>query len=725
MNNLIELLETPKIAQHEAIDEIVGVLCNKTQNTDAAFFRAEVAYFLAKMASSMRAVVVTKDRGEIPVNVYAICLATSGFGKGYSVNVMEDEIMFAFRRRFMDETMPVLAETNLWTLATANAVRNGTDQNIENEKMQKEYKRSGSYSFTFDDATVPAVKQMRNKLLMANVGAINLQIDEIGLNLMKSTEVLTLFLELYDQGQVKQKLTKSTVENERTDELTGKTPTNMMLFGTPATLFDGANTEALFHAMLETGYARRCLFGFGQQNRKAFHTMTAEEIYNSKIRPENNNIISKWSDRFHDLADPSMLGWRMTLSDEVGIALVEYQITCEKIAEDTFDQRGYKRAELAHRHSKALKLAGALAFVDACPEVTLEHLQQAILIVEESGRSFQKILETEKPYMRLAQYIAGVGSEVTHADLDAALPYYRSGISARTEMMNMAIAWGHRNHVVIKKTFGVNGIEFFKGETLKKTDINQLIVSHSDNWAYGYELDLAPYSQLEVLFQAENMHWTSHAFQGGHRHEDKTISHFNMAVFDVDGGVALESVHELLSEYLFVTYTTKRHTDENHRFRLVFPLNYELELDAEEYRAFMDGIASWLPFKVDEATHQRSRKWSSNPGGLFYRNDDGILLDALPFIPNTAKNEAFLQKNKAITNLDNLERWFAQRIGGEGSGRNNQLLKFALALVDGGTDLMTVNERVHEFNRKLASPLPEDEINATIMVTVAKRYHTG
>ena len=53
-------------AKHNPIiEEIVDVLCNKTQNTDRNFFRAEVAFFIGKMASNMRASVVTKDRGDI------------------------------------------------------------------------------------------------------------------------------------------------------------------------------------------------------------------------------------------------------------------------------------------------------------------------------------------------------------------------------------------------------------------------------------------------------------------------------------------------------------------------------------------------------------------------------------------------------------------------------------------------------------------------------------
>lgn len=72
------MIDLTGIQHHPAIEEIVQVLCSRTQNTDGGFFRAEVAYFLGKIAGSMRATLVTKDRGEIPVNIYALALAKSG-----------------------------------------------------------------------------------------------------------------------------------------------------------------------------------------------------------------------------------------------------------------------------------------------------------------------------------------------------------------------------------------------------------------------------------------------------------------------------------------------------------------------------------------------------------------------------------------------------------------------------------------------------------------------
>src|SRR4051812_47622506 len=100
------MIDLTGIEHHPAIEEIVTVLCNKVGNTDRSFFRAEVAYFLAKMASCQRALIVTKMIGSIPVNIYALTLATSGFGKGHSVNIMEEQFMGGFKKRFMEDTLP-------------------------------------------------------------------------------------------------------------------------------------------------------------------------------------------------------------------------------------------------------------------------------------------------------------------------------------------------------------------------------------------------------------------------------------------------------------------------------------------------------------------------------------------------------------------------------------------------------------------------------------------
>lgn len=712
------MIDLTNVKHHEAIEELVDLLCAKTQNNDKGFFKAEVAYFLAKMASCMRACVLTKDRGEIPINLYVIALAASGMGKGFSVGIMENELIKGFKRRFIEDTMPIIAEANLHKLANDRALKNPDgDPEKEYTKLEKEYENLGKYPFTFDSGTTPAVKQLRQKLLLATCGSINLQIDEIGSNLIGSTEVLNTYLELFDQGYTKLKLTKNTNDNIRGDDLDGKTPANMLLFGTPVKLFDGSTTENEFYSFLEIGYARRCIFGIGHTDKKAYHSMTPEQIFQSLIQPKNKQIIDKWANKFARLADPSKFQWTMDMKDEVAIKLLEYKINCEKAADQLAEYQEIEKAELSHRYFKALKLAGALAFVDEAIEVDMNHLLQAILLVEESGQAFRSILTREKSYMKLAKYIANVGIEVTHADLNEALPFYKSGVAARNEMMTMAQAWGYKQNILIKKSY-VDNIEFFKGESLKATDLDKLIISYSDHFAYNYNNDYAPFDQLTNLTQSAGMHWINHHVKNNHRNEENVIPRFNMIVLDVDGTISLNTAQDLLKEYKYLIYTTKRHTEESNRFRMILPTNYELQLDSDEYKEFMDNIRSWLPFEVDESVNQRSKKWETFDKGSYFYNTEGKLFDVLPFIPKTSKNEQYQKEFSKIESMDNLERWFAQRIGT--GNRNNQLLKFALALVDSNMSVTDVESKVKAFNSKLSNPLSEKELESTIFKTVGQ-----
>lgn len=708
---------SPEAQHHPILEQIVDMLCVKTQNTDRKFFRVETAYFLGKMAASMRAKLSTKDRGEIPVNIYALALAVSGSGKGFSVGLLENEYLGGFQQRFMEETFPVIAEQHLYELAAKKAARNGTSPDDELEHVNKEFKQTGSLAFTFDSGTPAAIKQMRHKLLMAKCGAINLQTDEIGSNLLGNIDILNVFLELYDQGQIKAKLTKNTHENQRGEELLGKTPANVLMFGTPSKLLDGGQTEDQFYSLLDTGYARRCLFAFGHRIRAA-ELQTAAEIYATLTKPTNGRAVQAIYNHFVNLADPSKYNWTIEVPDDVAIRLLEYKIKCEQLADSLPEHEEIKKTEITHRYFKALKLAGTYAYLDEELELSMTNLLSAIKLVEESGEAFQELLNREKAYVKLAKYLAAVGTEQTHADLHEALPFYKSGTGARNEMMTLATAWGYRQHIMIKKTF-IDGIEFFKGETLEETDMNKIKVSYSDHFAYNYLNEEVPFDALPDLFLAPGYNWCNHFMKNGHRSEENVQQGFNMVVLDVDGGTPLFTVNDLLQDYKFITYTTKRHTNEEHRFRLILPINYNLLLDTEDYTQFMLNILNWLPFKVDESANQRCRKWLSNDKAAVHINE-GKLLDALAFVPKTQKNEQYIQDYQKVENLDNLERWFAGRMAT--GNRNNQMIKYALALYDTGYNYADIEKKVMYFNKQLSNSLTEDELRSTVLVTVAKKF---
>jgi Primase C terminal 1 (PriCT-1) len=708
------MLTFDEMEYHPTSEKLVKILCDKTQNPNPLFFRVLVGFYLAQIASMMRVTVATHDRGDIPVNMYALNLSASGSGKGFSTNIMENEVTHQFRQRFLDETFPLLAENNLPKLSLKRANRKSTDPDEELVRVTKEFDNLGTLLFSFSEATPPAIKQLRHKLLMADAGSLNLQIDEIGSNLVSSIDVLNTFLELYDVGSIKGKLTKNSSENVRGEEIIGKTPTNMMLFGTPAKLLNGGKTEEELYSMLEIGYARRCFFGYGRIAEGDVN-QTPEEVYDQLTQSGSSQFLNELADKLENLADIINVNRRLVMSKDTSLILIEYRLKCEREASQYPEHEEIKKAEISHRYFKALKLAGAYAFVDDSVELTTPHLYQAIKLAEESGTAFNKILTRDRNYVKLAKYVATVKRDVTQADLTADLPFYRGATSQKQDMLTLATAWGYKNNIIIKKSFG-DGIEFLRGETLKETDLNKMVISYSTDMTTDYRNEHAPFDDLHKLTQAPGLHWVAHHLNGGYRNEENCIAGFNLVVIDIDGGVNISTAKLLLKDYKFLLYTTKRHTADENRFRMILPINYELVLDAKDYKEFMTHIYEWLPFEVDTATGQRARKWLSH-GGI-YEYNTGEVLDALPFIPKTSKNEERKIRRDSQQSMDNLERWVINNIGD--GNRNNMLLRYAMVLLDGGFDFEAIRQRIIALNDKIPDKLDESEIMATVMVTVAK-----
>lgn len=707
---------------HPTSESLVKVLKDRLQRDDPLYFRLLTGWYFSLAAAQMRCMIQADDRGgKVPINMFLLNLAPTGFGKTLSVNLLEKEVFGLFRNRLMDETFPMLADQQLMSLAVKRAGILGTDLDKAHKDVIKEYETAGELHFSFASATEAAIRQLRHKLLMLGSGSINLIMDEVGSNMLKHSEMFDSFIELYDAGQMKGSLLKNTADNKRNAEILGQTPTNLLMFGVPSRLFDGGQVEDVLMAKLDQGYARRSFFGYvksaGSGNAPASASLRerAEQMYEVKVDQSNNQVVSDLAQYFEALADSINLDRPILLNRENSILLYEYQLDCERRAESLRDHQEIQKHELVNRHFKALKLAGAYAFVDQAPEITEDHIYNAIKLTEDSGEAFQIMLSRDKKHVKLAKYIAKVGSDVTQADLTDDLPFYRGSASVKQDMITQAIAWGYKNNIIIKKSFS-DGIEFLRGETLQATNLAQMTVAYSTDIATGYENHRAPFEKLHQLTQVPGMHWVTHHLNGGHRNEENCIPGFNLVVVDVDGGVNISTVKALLNGYKYLLYTTKRHTDDEHRFRIILPTNYELKLDAKDFKEFMNNVYEWLPFEVDTATGQRARKWLSHDG--HYEYNDGELLDVLPFIPRTSKNEERKKLLNSQQSLDNLERWVMNNAGD--GNRNNMLLRYALILVDAGFDFGAIRDKVMSLNNSMADRLDESEVMGTIMITVAK-----
>lgn len=709
---------------HPLSEKIVDILVRKVNNEERHFFRILAGYYLSKAASMMRCNIQTKDRGVIPVNTYVLNLMVSGAGKGHSTNIMEQQFVASFKRRFLDQVFPIQAKDHIATLANekALALYNSGQSNlsvaeeaaIQEDKLTQQFDRLGELAFSFDSATTPAVKQMREKLLLASAGSMNLELDEVGSNLQANTDVLTAFLELYDVGMIKQKLIKNTVESTRSEELPGNTPTNLMMFGTPTKLLDGGKIEEQFKEFLETGYARRLLFGYSPSNKGSRH-LTAEERYDQMVDTslaQDTKDVQKVFENFATRPFNPVL----QMSRSNSIKLIEYQMSCEALAEEFKSHQSVHKAEMTHRYYKALKLAGAYAFADNSPEITADHLDYAISLVEDSGDCFKELMRKKGSYERLAHYLATADGEVTQHELIEELPFYKGSEFQRKDIMTLATSYGYKNNIIIMKTVR-DDIEFFSGETLQETDLNKLTVSCSKDITAHFTPTEIPFDQLHKLTRATGYHYCAHSFIDGHRKNSNAIPGFNTLILDCDGDIPISMVRMLMDDYSFFISTTKRHTPEVNRFRLILPMSHTVRLRAVDYAKFMSNVFDWLPFQVDESAKDIARKWESFDGDHGYNN--GELLDATMFIPETRKSED-LKTELSETGLDNMARWFKEHTAT--GNRANHLYRYGMVLIDSGVALPNIVGIITEFNKSLEDPLPTTQLENSMLPSLVQKY---
>lgn len=703
---------------HPFITEVGAALAAKTNNPDPAMFRIMSAWHLVKAVSNLHGMVKSAVGSPMPINMYAICLAPSGAGKGHAMSTLEQGIFKSYLDG-LHSRIEVAEHEAINRLAYRMTEERGLDEATARTKADKEVTELGPYVETFDSGTAPAIKQLRAKIQQLHFGALNLQIDEIGSNLTGSEEALTTFLELYDLGQIKQKVTKVTKESSRTLDKRTATPANLLLFGTPSKLFDGGNAEKLFVDLVTAGYARRSFFSW-QAARRGMKALDQDEAFQKAVQLLTALDTSPWIGKIKELLDIKN-GHVFVLTDRADKQLFAYRVFCEKRSEEYPEHQEDIRAEMMHRHIKTMKVAAAFAALERLPVVLIRHINHAIALTEESGKAFQTMLSRDKAYVRLAKYITSSKTRSTQADLVSMLPYYSGSQSARNDMMNLAVSWAYSHDKVIKKEYA-DGIEFFSGDSLEQTNLNAIPLAFSTHFADNYTNSSPRWDQLSKLLLKDDFHFTNHwlaegEHSMGHRSEANVIEGFNFIVLDVDGTASLQLVRGILADYKYTIYTTKSHAPDDHHYRILMPISHTVRLNKDGFGNFMRNIYNWLPFEVDVAAKDRCRKWATNAGHL--EENDGQLLDATQFIPNTVRQEKLNAAQEGLKSLPALERWFAMQMST--GNRNNMLARFAFVLVDSGLSLPEIETRIVVLNNSQQDRLSMAEIQQTILRSVAQR----
>lgn len=699
--------------KNETVREIIRLVQSKNPSSDKYLVTMMTLNKLGQISANMRIKFRYMDGGIIPVNFYGCALASSGFGKGKITNVLEDNICNGFQQRFMKSLAPAIAEEKLESLAEEKSITDGTDISVAQAEIYKEWNKLPKHLYSFSDATIEGLKAKRVKLSMIELGATNMEIDEIALNLDRVSDVLGLLLEAYDAGKAKQKLIKVDSNSD-----VSKVPSSLFMFGTPSRLLNGSRTEKMFIDMLAQGYARRMFFGYIPDGELEIE-VSAEDRLKAMRDMSIESSTETMNKYLAGLCERNQIGKILSISDDVAIEVLNYEEKCLENARELKKFQEIEKAEVTHRYWKMIKLAGILAFIDNSEEIRLQDVEDAIEIAEESGKAFMRIMNRPANHIRLLEYLLDQNKKVTQAELVEQLDFYSStSKQMKEEMLVLATAYAYNNNAVIKRNI-VDGIEFISAKELEPSDGSKCILSISQDITTGYENRLGSFDNLKNVLKS-SLHYCTHHFRDGYRDSEHAMHKFNLIALDVDNGISLQMTMSMLSGYKYVIGTTKRHQKEGYgdRFRIIMMLDRTIELEPEDYRKFMENIFEWLPFDVDEATKDIARKWEGNPDALIFEND-GLPITSIDFIPDTSKSKQMRERVADLSNLDELERWFA--LNASTGDRNNKTLRYAYMLVDGGMTYEEVEEKVLRMNSKLGDPLPERELYSTIFKSVRKK----
>ena len=697
------------------IDEIINFIKTKTgRSLDESFITLMVLNKISQMASHMRIKIEMYDGTKVPCNMYSCVLAPSGYSKGLTNNILEDDVFKGFRDKYEEVTYPFVAEGNVKALASKKALKEGMEEDEALDVIMKRYNELPSPLYDFKEATDAGLKGAREKYTMTGIGGTNMSVDEIAYSLEKLEDVFSTLLETFDMAKAKDKLIKV-----NSNGASGSIPSTLMMFGSPSSLLNGSNNEHQFINMLRQGFARRTMFSLIKDYKNNEKESAKSIIERSKLSKTSQSDLN---DYFIDLADKDVLGTVVTMSDELSEQLLDYKSECEMLSDNLKDHQDIEKFEMSHRYWKVLKIVGLLAFSEKRSSSTKEDLDYAINLAEESGKSFKDIMKRDANYVRLFKYLVDVGHKVTDADLYENLQFYASSNNAqRKDMKQLASAHAYNNNGFLRET-AKNGVVFLEAEKMKETDLAKLTLSYSNDMTEGYNNDYVDWTKLPQLLKANELHYCTHHFTDGYRDAEHAITGFDVIALDLDKDVSMELVGALMSEYEYIMQTTKRHTSENHRFRLLLPMKFRMKLNEEDFKTFMENVFEVLPFETDSQTKNISRKWLSNPNAEIFRNA-GVLFDPTDFIPDTQKSIEFKKNMGDMSDLDALERYFMLELS-HGATRNNLMLRFATMLVDGGLGYEEIELKTLALNDKIDPPLPFKELNSTVFTTVRKKLST-
>jgi len=646
----------------------------------------------------------------IPVNYYGITLAGSGSGKSFVyeqiksyykdiIEKWDDALLFSFRQNTKKEDSIFIDGNSLKIesfLPPFEVSIEGTKEGL--------YLRALSLSYCF-------------------VGSLNIINEEI-LDIMSNSTIDTL-KELYD-GRFIGKVIKANI-NENLYGIRA----NALLFGSSIALKRDSKTYELFNKSLSSGIYRRSFIYY-------------EEPKDIKL----NNLGYVDEPDYKDAVFDVLKANRESLSTGI-----PYILEVDKNAIEVLLDINNELIEFSNKHKeetrmsaeigsfdKILKLSCLYSVVNKKDKVYVEDVEYAYDFYKRCRETNFSLFNVEPQHKRIYK-ILKQNNRLTKSEILEKDIFNRLTFNEDIKLVE-ELCYRNNERLVVKGS----KIKFYSIEKLPINNLDKCIVSipkidKREKTTEYISMEIPFFGEgqsIERLVKSDKVsNFCLVHFENGKRKADKAIEGQNVIGIDVDNGVSINEILDILNNYVYLIYTTKSHQKDKggivcDRFRILLPTKTKFYVDNEQHKQLISNICDALGVgSYDVSTRNIDRLWFTNPSAMIFKNQQGELFDVVPYLPDTDIRDVIEKQIEKFDESDYDIDEINRRIGGMikwfinntyPSVRNQNLFRLGSFIGDLTGSYERIEKELYKANSMLLEPVSEKELRKTVLASLKRKY---
>ena len=683
-------------------------------------YRMKIALAISEImlfASHFRIKIKHWNNSLIPVNSIMFCIAKSGMSK--------DSSLRAVRKCFSDG-YEIINKIRHDT-AIEKAIKEATDAGADLPDRfigYKDYYIPPNPLFLAISTTEGFVQHL-NDLANDELGAGFIYSGEFGAELASNsnlTDNIKILAELYDEGNKEVKVLKS---RENQSKEIKNFPTSALFIGSQDNLLYDESIKHKFKTEFTTKLARRSFFIFINEDIIPTSYPSIQAMLEAERKLEDN-ALQNYLDVKEYIKEltPDLIQRRNTLvtvDEDVRDLFTLYKKYNEELSSTIDSQIPITKLTRAHLQWKALKLAGALAIIQQCNSIDIDHYKAAIEFVElinDDIYNFENEL-TKEPYELFVDYVKsyminGEYSMGLHALKKAGfIPAKGLSDTHLKELTKLANACDTDGiYTLSKDTIHYNALTKKDTILVSYVPCTGTKEQRRTKCAKGYTCIETTFDKLQELLE-DDYAFTPFKFKNGIRNKDNIISGCKWLVLDVDDSeITDEECHLMLSDLNhFIVRTSNK--DNANKYRVLIELDTEINVPDTQWTRLIDNIGKDLGLKCDLVPKSQIYFSYSDRNILSILNENTLHIKPyLDLVNNLEKNVRVIPTNKKTCNalLDDPLTTFNQAFEArDGEGRRKLIwsVKYARDL---GADKEYCKNLLDQISDYWVKPLPEKDL---------------